>query len=204
MKRVLPGIWEDSVSCWRKPESDTQTLLLTCNPVVTDGTYCLVPSTDTGPHRRDSWSSLSWLRELSAPTEVAPAGSWLSWSITSRPLSSAIWWIRSSTCSWGVVSVIAELMESSITWCRTERDGSRGDRTKKTLTKHTKHLTETLYENTYTIQEQMHIVCSHSLRCGRRGSGLGFQTYPWPQRPFGDPWSSELYPEPWSPGPCFW
>lgn len=74
----------------------------------------------TASYRRDSWSSFSWTRELSPLSEVAPAGSSLSWSITSRPFCSAIWWIRSSTCSWGVVRVIAELIESSITWCSKE------------------------------------------------------------------------------------
>lgn len=53
-------------------------------------------------------------------------------------------------------------------------------------------------------QVWMHIVCSHLLRCAHRGSGLEFQTYPWQQRPFVGPWSSELCPRPWSPGPCFW
>ena len=69
-----------------------------------------------GTYRRESWSSLSCLLEVSPPREAAPAGSWFSWSMTSRPLSSAIWWIRLSTCSCGVVSVVAELIASSITW----------------------------------------------------------------------------------------
>lgn len=86
-------------------------------PGLGEGTRRRVPSAQTGTYRRDKLSSLSWLWELSAPTEVAPAGSSLNLSITSRPLSSAICWIRLSTCSWGVVSVIAEPMESSITWC---------------------------------------------------------------------------------------
>lgn len=65
-------------------------------------------------HLRDSWSS--WLRTELSPTAEAPSGSWLSWSRTSRPFSSAICTMRLSTCSCGVVSVVAELMESSITW----------------------------------------------------------------------------------------
>ena len=88
---------------------------------------CLTPPTvtaDTGAeflcpsrrptHLRDSWSS--WLRTELSPTAEAPSGSWLSWSSTSRPFSSAICRMRLSTCSCGVVSVVAELMESSITW----------------------------------------------------------------------------------------
>lgn len=151
----------------------------------------------TDPYRRDNRSSFSCCRELSAPTEEAPAGSWLSLSITSRPLSSAIWWMRSSTCSWGVVSVIAEPMESSITWCRNEMLWMTCGYDKS------KH--KPIWEYfTKTARMIMCTVCNHSLRCGRRGSEPGFQTYPWLQRPFGGPWSSELCPGPWSPGPCFW
>ena len=125
LKTALSGLEQgDSFSCLRKHGQDTHMSLLTCDTLVC--TYCLLPGLNSGPYRRDRWSSFSWLRELSAPTEVAPAGSWLSWSITSRPLSSAIWWMRSSTCSWGVVSVIAELMESSMTWCRKEMAVSYG------------------------------------------------------------------------------
>lgn len=77
-------------------------------PPRTHGAGFLCPA-----HLRDSWSS--WLRTELSPTAEAPSGSWLSWSSTSRPFSSAICRMRLSTCSCGVVSVVAELMESSIT-----------------------------------------------------------------------------------------
>ncbi|PWA22143.1 hypothetical protein CCH79_00020167, partial [Gambusia affinis] len=101
-----------------EPESNEKRTGSEASPGVSSQTD--LPGQAGDPYRRDSWSSLSWLRELSPPSDVAPAGSWFSWSITSRPPSSAIWWMRSSTCSWGVVSVMAELMESSITWCSYE------------------------------------------------------------------------------------